>query len=325
VYKLTHTDAGWVLTQLHLFSGFDGINPASRVIIGPDGALYGNTGAGGNGYGTVYRLQAPASCRTGNCPWTETILYAFQHGSDGAGPGGDLTFDQQGNIYGTAGGGPPGGSCNGTCGVVYKLSRSGGSWTYNVIYAFQGDDDGDGPNGGVVIDASGNLYGTTAAGGRDRFGTIFKLTPSGSGWTESIIYNFANNGDGATPVAGLILDHAGNLYGAALQGGEYGAGTVYELNTAGGSFSVLASLPYPAGQGSYSKLAMDANGNLYGTAWLGNVFKLTRSGNSWILTDLGVGNLGMTCSLVVDSDGVVHGTDPDGGTYSLGSVFEIVQ
>jgi len=323
VFKLTHKDAGWVLTTLYRFDAYDGDGPASRVMIGPDGALYGTTSFGANGYGTVYRLQALASCRSGNCPWRETILYAFQNGSDGRDPGGDLMIDQQGNIYGTAGGGAGGGSCNGTCGVVYKLTRSGQSWSYSVIYAFQGDDDGDGPGGGVVQDASGNLYGPTAGGGRYRFGTVFKLTPSGGGWTESIIYNFANNGDGANPVGGLILDNAGILYGATPFGGQYGAGTVYSVSL--GGFSVLASLPYMSGNGSFSKLTFDDEGNLYGTVWLGYVFKLTPSNGNWTFTQLGGGDIGMSSSVVVDSNDVVYGTDPGGPSYIYGSVFEITQ
>ena len=110
-------------------------------------AWYGTTSYGGNGYGTVYRLQPPAGfCRSGNCPWTETVLYSFQGGSDGWNPGyGDLAFDQQGNIYGTTGIGGTG--CNGYCGVVFKLTRSGGSWSYSVLYSFQGGDDGENPGG----------------------------------------------------------------------------------------------------------------------------------------------------------------------------------
>jgi uncharacterized repeat protein (TIGR03803 family) len=323
VYKLTHQSAGWVLTTLYRFRAYDGDGPASRVIFGPDGALYGTTSIGANGYGTVYRLQRPASCPSGNCPWSETTLYAFQNGSDGRDPSGDLMFDRQGNIYSTAGGGPTNGSCNGTCGVVYKLTRSGQSWSYSVIYAFQGDDDGDGPNGGVVQDASGNLYGTTAGGGRDRSGTVYRLAQSGGGWTESIIYNFANDGDGRNPVGGLILDSAGILYGTTPGGGQYGAGTVYSIS--GGGFSVLASLNYPAGNGSDSALALDNEGNLYGDVWLGYVFKLTRSNGNWIFSQLGSGDPGMSTSLLVDSNGVVYGVDPGGPLYLYGAVFQITQ
>ena len=191
VFKLAPTETGWVFTTLYVFKRLDGANPMARVIFGPDGALYGTTYYGGNGYGVVYRLQPPAEfCRPGNCPWTETVLYSFQGGSDGAYPGyGDLAFDQQGNIYGTtiAGGD---GCLHGLCGVVFKLTRSGASWSYSVIYSFQGGGDGENPDGSLVLDASGNLYGTTDDGGGGDLGVVYKLTPSGSGWTESVLYTF---------------------------------------------------------------------------------------------------------------------------------------
>jgi uncharacterized repeat protein (TIGR03803 family) len=326
VFKLTHMGTGWVYTRLHFFNAFDGYGPGSRVTFGPEGALYGTTSIGGNGYGTVYRLQPPGSCRSANCPWTETVLYVFQGGSDGGDPSSaDLAFDQQGNIYGTAGGGA-GGSCNGTCGVVYKLSRSGQSWSYSVIYTFQEEEDGSGPDG-VVQDASGNLYGATFAGGDYSSGVLFKLTPSGSGWTQSVLYDFPNLSDGTNPEGGLIFDRSGNLYGTARYGGQYGTGTVYELTPANGGwdFAVLASLPGLAGYGPIAALAMDDNGALYGTDSDGSVFKLTPSGNSWILTQLGEGDMGMSSSVTVDSNGVVYGTDPGNAYGNYPSVFEITQ
>ncbi len=146
VYKLAPTETGWVFTTIYIFNHFDGDNPLARVIFGPGGALYGTTYTGGNDYGVVYRLQPPAELfRPGNCPWTETVLYSFQGGSDGANPGyGDLAFDQQGNIYGTTVAGGDG-CLHGLCGVVFKLTRSGASWSYSVIYSFQGFGDGEGP------------------------------------------------------------------------------------------------------------------------------------------------------------------------------------
>jgi uncharacterized repeat protein (TIGR03803 family) len=325
VFKLAHTNTGWVFTPLHIFDAYDGAGPSTRVIFGPDGALYGTTSYGGNGYGTVYRLQPPAGlCPSGNCPWTATVLYSFHGASDGWDPEGDLALDQQGNIYGTTEKGGVMG-CYVSCGVVFKLTRSGGSWSYSVIYSFQGDDDGGNPFAGVVRDASGNLYGI-AGGGPYRTGIVFKLTPSGSGWTKSMLYDFANPGDGS-PSGGLIFDRSGNLYGTTWNGGEYSAGTVYELTSAygGWNFAVLASVPTSAANGPQAKLFMDGSGNLYGTAWSGLIFKLTLSGNSWILTELGNGDLGISSSVVVDSNGAVYGTNAYDGDYGDGSVFEITQ
>jgi uncharacterized repeat protein (TIGR03803 family) len=300
------------------------------VIFGPDGALYGTTSYGGNGYGTVYRLQPSSSCRLGNCPWTATVLYTFTGGSDGADPSdADLAFDQRGNVYGTtiSGGMRGGQGCYETCGVVFELTRSGESWSYNTLYSFEGGNDGGNPDGGVVLDASGNLYGTTIRGGYSSSGVVFKLTPSGSGWTQSVLYDFPNLSDGASPEGGLIIDRFGNLYGAARYGGEYGTGTVYELATLDGGwgFAVLASLPGLTGYGPFAKLAMDDNGALYGTTLDGSVFKLTPSGDNWILTQLGSGGPQMTSSVVVDSNGVIYGTDAWGGDHNDGWVFEIMQ
>ncbi len=149
VFKLTRRGSSWTLTTLYSFSGPDGSAPYARVLLGPDGSLYGTTYYGGSaGYGTVYRLQPPAGfCRSVQCSWTETVLYSFQGGGGGEYPVyGDLAFDQEGNIYGTAAGGSGGGNCQGGCGVVYKLTRSGGSWTFGVLYPFQGGDDGLDPN-----------------------------------------------------------------------------------------------------------------------------------------------------------------------------------
>ncbi len=325
VYKLTHTDTGWVLTTLYRFDAYDGDGSEARVLIGPDGALYGTTSFGGNGYGIVFRLQPPGFCRSGNCPWTETVLYSFQGGSDGWDPGyADLAFDQQGNVYGTTVNGGIRG-CYETCGVVFKLTRSGASWSYSVIYSFQGGNDGGNPNGGVTIDASGNLYGTAAAGGYYSRGVVFELTPSGSGWTQRTLLAFPDDDSlGAAPESGLLMDSSGILYGTTPQGGQYGAGTVYEVGPGGGG--LLASLPYMAGNGSYSKPAIDDAGNLYGTVWLGYVFKLTPSEGNWTFTQLsGGGDIGMTSGVIVDSNGIVYGTDPDGGDYGQGSVFEITQ
>jgi uncharacterized repeat protein (TIGR03803 family) len=329
VFKLSHTGAGWVLTPLHIFNVSDGALPQARVVFGPDGALYGTTyyGGSGSGDGTVYRLQPPRSCRSGNCPWTETVLYSFQGGSDGAYPGNaDLAFDLQGNIYGTTLQGGTG--CGLGCGVVFKLTRSGGGWSYSVLYSFVGGDDGANPDGGVVLDGSGNLYGTTVAGGEgdDGNGIVFELTPSASGWTESVIHRFGPS-DGVSPDAGLILDRAGNLYGTTPTDGEYDAGTVYELTPENGgwNFAVLASLQTLRGSGPGGKLAMDDKGNLYGATGSGLVFKLTPSGNNWILTQLGSTDPGIQSGVIVDSNGVIYGTDTFAGHDQHGTVFEVTQ
>src|ERR1035441_9294717 len=167
-FKLTHRGSNWVLTPLYDFmGGSDGGNSDARLIIGPDGDLYGTTsqgggtGCGGVGCGTVFKLSPPAhACGRALCPWSETVLYRFNGGSDGNSPrGADLVFDRAGTLYGTTffGGG---GGCQDGCGTVYKLTRSGG-WTESIVHTFSQSGDGQGPWAGVIFDQSGSLYGTT--------------------------------------------------------------------------------------------------------------------------------------------------------------------
>jgi uncharacterized repeat protein (TIGR03803 family) len=339
VYKLAHKGSGWVFNPLYSFTGSsDGGNPQARVIFGPNGTLYGTTYYGGAyDLGTAFNLRPSASaCKAALCPWTETALYSFEGSpTDGAHPGyGDLTFDQAGNAYGTT---YYGGAYGG--GVVYELVPAGRNWTENVLYSFGSGSDGSYPQSGVVLDNSGNLYGTTVQGGSRSDGTVFQLAHSGSSWTENLLYGFDNGSDGAFPVAGLIFDQSGNLYGATSEGGTGGQGTVFELTPANGSwtFSVLYSLIAPPGGfqcGPWGTLVMDGEGNLYGTERcngannLGTVFKLTPSGGGWTYTplhDFTGGNDGKYpyCNVILDANGNLYGTASAGGANSQGVVWEI--
>jgi uncharacterized repeat protein (TIGR03803 family) len=331
VFKMTHKSTGWIFTPLYSFGGADGANPGARVTIGRDGTLYGTTAFGGStNHGTVFRLQPPTGpCRSFQCPWTETVLYSFQGGSGGGLPiFGDLAFDQQGNIYGTTNaGGYDGSKCYGLgCGTVFKLTHSGGSWSYSQVYAFQGAGDGCFPYTGVILDASGNLYGTAAACGPNNTGVVFKVTLNGSSWTQTLVHDFPNYLDGATPFGALIFDRFGDLYGTTSTSGELGGGTVYELTPASGgwNFAVVAALN--AYEGPQAGPTMDASGNLYGTVGFGGfeLFKLTPSGGSWIQTQFQGGSSGSKAIVIVDSNNVVYGTD-SGGTQDLGSVWVVTQ
>ena len=313
--------------------------PSPRVVFGHDGTIYGTTEFGGRncgvGCGTVFHLRPPATiCKSILCFWTETVLYQFSGSSDGANPGyGEITFDQAGNIYGTTFFG--GVNANG---VVYELMPSGGGWTERVIHTFTGSpSDGNNPYSRVVFDAAGNLYGTTYAGGAHGYGTVFQLTPSGSGWTENILYAFQNLSDGGQPFGGVVFDSAGNLYAATSSGGSGNGGTVYQLMPSGGSwvFSLLYS--FASGgylPGSYDSLTMDAAGNLYGTTkqdgahGAGSVFKLTPSGGGWTETDLydftGGSDGGVPYgSVLIDASGNLYGTASQGGTNGYGVIWEI--
>ena len=204
VFRLSRRGSGWVFTTLYTFKGgSDGAVPASRVVFGPDGNLYGTTIAGGIGAcsfyqlgcGTVFKLTPPAHVPPNVAGgWTKTALYSFKGGIDGANPYlGDLIFDQAGNIYGTT---FYGGTYN--LGTVYKLTPSVGGWTESILYSFSTEAL---PTAGLIFDQSGNLYGTTFAGGCDSYcGAVFELTPSDSGWTEHVLYRFQGSGDGAGPL-----------------------------------------------------------------------------------------------------------------------------
>ena len=194
VFQLTSAGTGWTLNPLNDF-GRSGSGPSesySKLTIGPDGALYGTTYSGGvSEAGTVFRLQPPPrACTSFSCHWTLTILHAFNY-EDGAGPLGAIVFDRAGNLYGVTSTG--GGSCadfSSGCGVVYELSPGGGGWTETVILNFNFDNGCDGaiPNGGLLSDAAGNLYGVTWMGGPSNSGVVYKLSSSQGGGLSTSQY-----------------------------------------------------------------------------------------------------------------------------------------
>jgi uncharacterized repeat protein (TIGR03803 family) len=243
-------------------------------------------------------------------------------------------IDSAGNIYGTTFSGGNLQACGGTgCGTVYKLTRSGSGWMQSVLHRFSGPD-GATPYSGLVPDAAGNLYGTTVNGGASGNGTVYQVTPSGSGWTETVIHDFQNSSDGRWPVAGLVMDAAGNLYGAAEVGGSGGGGTVYKLTFSNGHWTFATIYSFTGTAGPYSRLTLDGDGNLYGSTYgdgsagFGMVFKLTRFNGGWSLGVLhnfsggsdGASPLG---GVILDASGNVYGTAETGGAYGQGVVFKI--
>ncbi len=323
----------WSVSPLSYFP-ISGAGPQAGVVFGPDGSLYGTTSSGGNGDGNVVELTAPSTiCKVAFCPWTENELHIFPGGADdGAQPGlGDLIFDQQGSIYGTTLWGGQSG-----LGTVYQMTKAGSTWTESVLYSFSGPE-GSGPVGGVIFDNNGNLFGIATRGGPSDVGTVFELKyVVGVGWTEAVLYSFQNSGDGARPYGGLIFDNAGNLYGTTANGGSGQSGTVFELTPSGDtwSFHLLYSLTGYGGCGSLASLAMDGAGDLYGTTYcagayhLGNIFKLSRVGNSWVYTSVhdftGSGDGAYPVSNVtIDTDGTLYGTTNEGGTYGAGTIWTI--
>jgi uncharacterized repeat protein (TIGR03803 family) len=329
-FKLTRSANGWILNPIYTFTGgSDGGYPNSRIVFGADGTLYGTALFGGEfGSGVVYSLQPPAStCESALCPWVETVLYSFPAAAHGVIPSGDLIFDRDGNLYGaTQQGGGTG--CGGSgCGTVYKLSRSGGGWALSASYVFQGADDGGAPVG-VTLDGAGNLYGAATNYGAHNLGTIFLLTPDGSGFSETTLHAFQELSDGEYPASALTFDSAGNLYGNT-EGGPDSSGVVFEMTPSGGgwNFVSLAQLPLLYAIGPIgAPMAIDPDGNLLGTIssegyFEGAVFEITSGGGTWIL-DILHSFTGSTdgaepfSNVVFDSAGNLYGTASVGGSRS---------
>jgi len=345
IFKMTRAGSGWAYFPLYLFTGQDG-GADSRLTFGPNGSLYGVGGFGGT---YAYNLRPPATrCSSFLCEWNDTVDWTFC--CEVESPGG-LTFDQAGNMYGASEDGGWLGHCSGGngCGYIFQLVPADGGWMENVIYEFHGTD-GAHPAGELILDQEGNLYGTTAGVATgDGNGNVFELTPSGSGyWNETVLYSFQGGSDGKFPMAGVIFDPEGNLYGASASGGANDRGTIFELTPSNGgwNFNLLYSPSGsgPVGFGVTSSLIMDATGNLYGSLitggayGFGSVFKLTPSNGGWSYTSLHdfTGDLdGATPygSPVMDSSGNLYGTTFAGGTsgtnctvqieYQCGVVFEI--
>jgi hypothetical protein len=267
------------------------------------------------------------------------VLFSF--GLSGALVTSGVVFDPAGNMYVTTqSGGDP--LCN--CGVVFKLTNSNGHWTETALHQFTDGADGRFPGGGLVLDATGTLYGTVPETDEGP-GAVYALSPSGSGWTLNVIHQFQDFQDGGNVFAGLIFDPSGNLYGDTTSGGADQGGTVFELARAGDgwNFDLLFSLPIGEFVGGpVATPIMDNSGNLYGTTtrqgvfgW-GSVFKLTRTSGGYVyssLHDFTGADDGMLPSggLVMDANGNIYGTAAAGGNFEppcndyggCGVVFEI--
>jgi uncharacterized repeat protein (TIGR03803 family) len=266
---------------------------------------------------------------------TEKVLYSFAGGADGAGPFGGLVADAQGNLYGTTATGGNG-ACPGGCGTVFELSpNSDGTWTETPLYSFTGGNDGVAPESGVIFDAAGNLYGTTIHGGTSNDGIVFRLaapTKPGNAWTETILYEFVGARDGEYCLSDLALDLTGNLYGAALYGGRFGGGTVFQLvpPTQGNTWSLKVLHAFKGdtdGIDPLGALILDSKGAVYGTTYGGTAFKLnppSQSNSRWTLkmlysfsSSIGVG------ALLPAKSGGFYGTTNLGGAANEGTVFQL--
>ena len=334
VYKLSHSGSGWILNTLYSFNHpNDPTKIYAGVVFGPDGALYGTGYDGGaNTLGAVFSLRPPANaCKSVSCPWILTTLYSFNFGNDGIHPyRGNLVFDSAGNIYGTTYSG-------GTFvrGTVFKLTRTGNGWSESLLYSFSGGNDGDFPENGVTFDSAGNLYGTTSEGGSNGYGTVFELSPSAGGWTETTLYSFTDGDDGANPIGGVAIDAQGNLYGTtSLALGGVSPGTVWELSPSSGGwiFTLVHAFSGRTTPGPLASPTLDAAGNIYGTSENygeqgGLVFELMPASGGWTYTSYdfkGSNGASPTSSVTLDASGNLYGTaSSGGGSCDCGVVWEI--
>jgi uncharacterized repeat protein (TIGR03803 family) len=354
---------GWTETTIYTFSGADGSGPMGSMLLDAAGNLYGTTlGGGAQTYGTVFQLK-----RDGSGGWTENVLADFDQGSGS--PTSGVISDAAGNLYGTT-------VYNGGYGYgeVFKLTPgANGTWTGQILHSFNYNGT-DGVSGNsLVLDAAGNLFGTTSQGGSKDCGgvgcgMVFELSASSGGsWTEKILYSFSDSGtNGIEPEAGLVLDAAGNLYGTTTIGGAgpchppygyYGCGTVYELMPSGSGWTEKTLYNFH-GRDGYQPLGLtfDAAGNLLGITenggntqstctdgWYGcgTVFRLTpQSHGGWTESVLHIfseagrftkdrDGIIPRATLIVDASGNIYGTTSEGGNYGGyldydgGTVFEI--
>jgi uncharacterized repeat protein (TIGR03803 family) len=334
VFELTPTNSGrtWTETVLYAFQGgSDGEEPEGSLVFDSAGNLYGTTSAYGYiGKGTMFQLSPPA--QQGGA-WSETVIYRFSGYNDGFFPVG-LIIDQQGNLYGEEPGYP-----EGSYGDVFELSPppvQGGTWTYNVLYTFKGGADGNEPLGGLIIDRSGNLYGTTATGGAGSRGTVFELKhPIGKAkaWAERVLYAFTGQTDGGGPVGGVAVDKKRNLFGTTSYGGQSGDGTVFELSPTGrGGWTETVLHSFDRNNEGYipeARVVLDKWGNIFSTTFFSDAFELSppiQEGGPWTETILYNFTDPNPSSLLLSKwEGTVYGTTAGSGygRGEHGTVFKI--
>lgn len=316
----------WTESVLYSFvNSPDGANPRYVTpVLDAKGNLYGTTNYGGTyGYGTVWELTPSG---------TETVLHSFNvDGTDGFYPWAGLIRDKKGNLYGTTVEGGP----DTIYGTVFELTPTKKGWTEKILHSFGASGDGSQPYDALTMDKLGNLYGTTNGGGLYSYGTVFELAPSGK---ETILWSFGNGTDGANPIAGVIRDAKGNLYGATEYGGDYNQGTVFELTPSGAEKVLWSFGSGTDGANPIGGVIFGKKGKLYGTTANGGaysdgtVFELTPTKTGWTEAILhsfdnnDIDGFNPYAGLVMDKKtGNFYGTTINGGGTgsSTGIVFEL--
>jgi uncharacterized repeat protein (TIGR03803 family) len=290
LYEVTPGKKGsWTESVLYSFKGGssgDGSGPTSVFCKYIDQATpaFVTTANGGTSNNGAFVELTPTSSGS----WTESFVYSFAGPPDGANPVGAVVADKAGNLYGTT---EVGGAHS--TGSVYRMQPKGASFTESVLYSFQGGTDGDGPLGGLIIDKKGALYGTTEAGGSAGYGTVFKLTPAGGGYKESILHSFQGYSDGLRPESGVVfIAHTATdtLYGTTVYGGVNNDGTVYKLTPRGGGYTetVLWNFGSVSGDGvdPSGGVCVSKKGVVYGTTIGGGSGASSGLGTFYTLTPL---------------------------------------
>ncbi len=322
-----------VLTTLANFDGASGQFPDAGLSADAAGDLFGMTATGGAyGYGAVFELV-----NNGGGGYTPVTLLSFSNTPGVAGSDSGVIADAAGNLFGTI----PSGGATGDGAVFELVNHGGGAYTPVTLLSFNGAN-GALPSAGLIADAAGNLFGTTAAGGANGDGAVFEIAKAGAGYasTPTTLFSF-DGASGAGPADSLTVDAAGNLFGVTPSGGANGYGTVFELvRDGGGVYTPVTILSFNGADGRFaSSLITDAAGNLFGTTssggayGYGTVFELVNNGGGYtpvtLLSFNGADGANPGGGLIADAAGDLFGTTGEGGAYSApglprGTVFELV-
>jgi uncharacterized repeat protein (TIGR03803 family) len=342
VFRLLKAGSDWVFSTLYNFAGGDRGASPEGLIIGLNGILYGDAYGGvpncesGDYCGLIFGVRpAPTACLTGSCSWSENVPYSFTGPTD-AWQGHGLVSDKAGNLYGVS---QSGGAQQ--QGAVFELAPSSGGWMESILYSFTGGSDGGGPTS-ILVGNDGNLYGMAAVGGAHGGGVVFQLTPSGNGWTETVLYDlpYMSWGWGTNPHS-LIQDSAGNLFGTYDYGGccDSAVGLIFMLSPSDGNW-VFTELHHGNqdldGDDVYANMVFDAAGNLWGTGGgiigcinpdsVGYIFELARTSDGWqystpMYWDGTIFDTGG--ALATDAQGNLYGTTSSCGSHQHGTVWEL--
>ena len=296
----------------------DGESPYGDLIVDANDNLYGATFNGGDiGAGNIYKISADG---------TYTSLVSLGDFNNGAlvvsSVNGRLIRTSNGDLYGISTYGGPS-SASAQNGVVFKYSNG----VMTALHSFTEDSDGNGPTGAIVMDSTGNLYGTTYGGGDNNEGIVYKIASDG---TETILHSFAGDStDGGFPYGGLTIDASGNLYGSTIFGGPNNSGSIFKI-TAAGVYSTVAFLNSADGSYPLGTLVLDANQNLIGTAYLGGnatgtVFSVSPTGTVSLVYAFGTLNSegALPVGGVLLSGTTLMGTTSQGGVNGYGILYSL--